>query len=237
MDKRELPSGISTLKCLEDATGAFSGYLLSYIETLNKYISHQRRVSTLRFERATLIKYVKKLRFFNEQLTRMKLVESVRWKEEPLTSVVSLIASFFIRCLEVIDLLNYYLTQALKNETISKTLNYDLVVSLECVAAVELTYRHFVKFTQWMLESLDLQDPTLTVEVLQFARKCAQEDGLDVEETEDILLQEVGIVGNAKEYEDLLVEWCKVLLDQKSALSEAFEMELIRWAEVFEARK
>ncbi|CEP60963.1 She2p LALA0_S02e03664g [Lachancea lanzarotensis] len=226
-----------TLRHLQNASNAFSDYLNAYIEALNKYIGHQRRVSTLRFERATLIKHVKKLRFFNEQLTALNLLEASRYRNGSLDTVVSSLASFFIRCLEMVDLLNYYLTQALKNETISKTLNNDLVVSDPCIVVLENVYRHFVKFTQWMLEAINLHDVTLTIEVLQFARKCAQEDGLNVEETSDILLQEVGIVEDIHEYRDLLKEWCTVLCSQQKELTQAFDLETERWSQVFEQRK
>ncbi|SCU92411.1 LAFA_0F10242g1_1 [Lachancea sp. 'fantastica'] len=227
----------ATLRHLQNASNAFSEYLNAYIEALNKYIGHQRRVSTLRFERATLIKHVKKLRFFNEQLVAMNLSQEERFQDNSLELVVSSFGSFFIRCLEVIDLLNYYLTQALKNETISKTLNKDLVVSDPCIVVIENVYRHFVKFTQWMLEAINLHDATLTIEVLQFARKCAQEDGIDTEETSDILLQEVGIVEDTFEYTLLLEEWCMVLDGQHEDLTRAFDLETERWSQIFEQRK
>ncbi|KAM3163418.1 SWI5-dependent HO expression protein 2 [Lachancea thermotolerans] len=236
MKNASFPANENVLKSLQLAIQSYSNYLSSYIDALNKYISHQRRVSTLRFERATLIKYVKKLRFFNEELMSMDMVQQYRGGNLIKTAVCSL-ASFFIRCLEVMDLLNYYLTQSLKNETISKTLNRDLVVSEDCVVFLESTYRHYVKFTQWMLEALDIHDATLTVEVLQFARKCAKEDGLDLEETDDILLQEVGVVSSASEYQELLDEWCLVLSEQYMGLTKAFEAETTRWSEIFEGRK
>ncbi|SCU90040.1 LANO_0D07360g1_1 [Lachancea nothofagi CBS 11611] len=233
MKRQSIVGEEKTLKSLQKASEAYSAYLSSYVEALNKYIGHQRRISTLRFERATLIKYVKKLRFFNEELASLDLLHDPKTLE----FTVSSLASSFIRCLEVVDLLNYYLTQALKNETISKTLNYDLIVGESCVAFIDNTYRHFVKFTQWMLEALDIHDPTLTIEVLQFARKCAREDGLNIEDTEDILLQEVGIVDGIAEYQYLLDEWCTVLSEQVKFLNEAFEVETVRWSKVFETRK
>ncbi|SCV01628.1 LAME_0G17480g1_1 [Lachancea meyersii CBS 8951] len=237
MNNYRLSNDQTTLQHLENASNAFSEYLTAYIETLNKYIGHQRRVSTLRFERATLIKHVKKLRFFNEQLATGDLWQDNRYRNGNLGFVVSSLASFFIRCLEVVDLLNYYLTQALKNETISKTLNNDLVVSDLCIAVIENSYRHYVKYTQWMLEAINLHDPTLTIEVLQFARKCAKEDGLNVEETDDILLQEVDIVGDIHEYRYLLDEWCMVLSVQRQELTRVFELETERWSQVFEPKK
>ncbi|CUS20679.1 LAQU0S01e12156g1_1 [Lachancea quebecensis] len=236
MKSVSFPANENILKSLQLAVQSYSNYLSSYIDALNKYISHQRRVSTLRFERATLIKYVKKLRFFNEELMNMDVAQQFRGENFLKTAVCSL-ASFFIRCLEVMDLLNYYLTQSLKNETISKTLNRDLVVSEGCVVFLESTYRHYVKFTQWMLEALDIHDATLTVEVLQFARKCAKEDGLDLEETDDILLQEVGVVSSASEYQELLDEWCLVLSEQYMSLTKAFEAETTHWSDIFEGRK
>ena len=55
-----------TCELVEQILALLSRYLSSYIHVLNKFISHLRRVATLRFERTTLIKFVKKLRFYND---------------------------------------------------------------------------------------------------------------------------------------------------------------------------
>ncbi|SCW00688.1 LAFE_0C09758g1_1 [Lachancea fermentati] len=226
----------TVLKSLQVAAQTYSNYISAYIDVLNKYIGHQRRVSTLRFERATLIKFVKKLRFFNEYLYTLDYVE-IESGDKNLVRIVTSLASFFIRCLEMLDLLNYYLTQSLKNETISKTLNKDLTVSEDCIAYIEDTYRHFVKFTQWMVESLNLKSADLSVEIVQFARKCAKEDGLNTEDTEEILLQEINLVSDVDEYQELLDEWCRLLTEKYMTLNAAFENEATYWSEVFDHRK
>ncbi|SCV00454.1 LAMI_0G05160g1_1 [Lachancea mirantina] len=219
---------------LTNAARRFSRYISLYVDVLNKYIGYQRRVSTLRFERATLIKYVKKLRFLNEHLIDVEFSE---WIGNDLASTAASLGTYLIRCLEILDLLNFYLTQSLRNETISKTLNENLVFSGECIVVMETTYQHYVKFTQWMLESLGLEDQDLTIEVIQFARKCAKEDEVDLEKTDDILLQEVDRVRDADEYHELLKEWDQVLLDRLQLLREDFDAESDRWQTFFEARR
>ena len=56
------------LQSVDEIKKVYFTYISHYIDYLNGIISLQRRVSTLRFERMTLIKYVKKLRFLNEML-------------------------------------------------------------------------------------------------------------------------------------------------------------------------
>lgn len=222
----------SLAKSLQVIAQTHSNYISSYIDLLNKYIGYQRRVSTLRFERSTLIKYVKKLRFFNEYLFELELEKSGSLRE-----TIAPLASFLIRYLELVDILNYYLTQSLKNEIISKTLNERLVLSNECIALIDNTYRHFVKFTQWMVESLEMTQQDLQIEVVQFARRCATEDGINVEESDDILLQEVAVVSDEEEYQHLLEEWSHLLMEKYLILHKSYDDTVSHWHEVFDTRR
>ncbi|AEY96674.1 FAEL307Cp [Eremothecium gossypii FDAG1] len=224
------------LQLTEEVIQEQANYISRYIDFLNKYINYQRKVSTLRFERATLIKYVKKLRFLNDFLYTYNA--DVNMITEPLQKLVRPLGSFFIRYLEIIDLLNYYLTQSLRNETISKTLNQDLVLSQECIAMADKTYRVYVKFVQWFIESSSsVTTGDLTMEIVQFTRKCAVEDGIDLGETDDVLLQEVQLVTSSEEFEDLLEKWQQVLHFQCADLDDIFNDNIRHWSELFDKKK
>ncbi|AAS52377.1 AEL307Cp [Eremothecium gossypii ATCC 10895] len=224
------------LQLTEEVIQEQANYISRYIDFLNKYINYQRKVSTLRFERATLIKYVKKLRFLNDFLYTYNA--DVNMITEPLQKLVRPLGSFFIRYLEIIDLLNYYLTQSLRNETISKTLNQDLVLSQECIAMADKTYRVYVKFVQWFIESSSsVTTGDLTMEIVQFTRKCAVEDGIDLGETDDVLLQEVQLVTSSEEFEDLLEKWQQVLHFQCADLDDTFNDNIRHWSELFDKKK
>ncbi|AGO10205.1 AaceriAEL307Cp [[Ashbya] aceris (nom. inval.)] len=224
------------LQLTEEVIQEQANYISRYIDFLNKYINYQRKVSTLRFERATLIKYVKKLRFLNDFLYTYNA--DVNMITEPLQKLVRPLGSFFIRYLEIIDLLNYYLTQSLRNETISKTLNQDLVLSQECIAMADKTYRVYVKFVQWFIESSSsVTTGDLTMEIVQFTRKCAVEDGIDLGETDDVLLQEVQLVTSSEEFEDLLEKWQQVLHFQCADLDDTFNDNVKHWSELFDKKK
>ncbi|AET40499.1 She2p Ecym_6105 [Eremothecium cymbalariae DBVPG len=224
------------LELTEQVLQQQASYISRYIDFLNKYINYQRKVTTLRFERATLIKYVKKLRFLNDFLYNYKPDFSTIGN--PLQNLVKPLGSFFIRYLEIIDLLNYYLTQSLRSETISKTLNQDLVLSPGSIAMVDKTYRVYVKFVQWFIESSSsVTTGDLTMEVVQFTRKCAMEDGIDLGETDDVLLQEVQLVTSSEEFEDLLDKWKQVLSFQCTDLDDTFNENVKHWSQLFDKRK
>lgn len=213
-----------------------SCYISSYIEILNKIIGYQRKISTLRFERATLIKYVKKLRFLNDFYHNWETYKS-ELNNQSLFDRIRSLGSFAIRYLELLDILNYYVTQSLKNETISKTLNYDLILTDDTIANMDDTYRMFVKFTQWMVESLELNQSDLTLEIVQFTRKCAFEDGVDLEDTNDILLQEVALVADSQEYGSLLTDWSIILDENLRKLQTSFDIEVDRWSNLFDQKR
>ncbi|CCK68284.1 She2p KNAG_0A06230 [Huiozyma naganishii CBS 8797] len=225
---------------LERAIGTFSNYLSGNIHVLNKFIGHLRRVGVLKYERTTIIKFVKKLRFFNDTLLQYKqsLFNEVKIGTSLTQSVIP-VGSFFIKALEVMDLLNFFFTQSLQREIISKTLNFDLTLEESCILTIEDAYNHFVKYTQWMLESLGQTDILLRLEVITFALKCAeQDDGVEQEvNTDNIFLQEVIVVEDEQQYNELAGAWDSVLRDKISAL----ESELLKasndWHEKFGKRK
>lgn len=215
---------------LTNTSELFSDYISSYVHFLNKFIGHLRRVASLRFERNTLIKFVKKLRFLNESLASYGISDRMAiYNENNFAEAVIPLASFYLKCIELFDILDFYLTKPLQNEIISKTLNKDLCLSDECIVAIDDTYNHFVKFTQWMVESLEIEDPLLQIEVVQFARKCAVADNVDIDETSNILLQEVEPVADAAEYEELSSKWASVLEAKLQALQATYDDEMGQW--------
>lgn len=213
----------------------FSEYLSSYIHVLNKFISHLRRVGTLRFERTTLIKFVKKLRFFNDTLFEFNLQSIYQFNEgsNSLYNAIKQFAMYFDKVLEVMDVLNFYLTQSLQKEIISKTLNTSLTLTDESILAIDDAYNHFVKYTQWMIESLGNHNNLLDLEVIRFTIKCAEEDGTDLETTDNIFLQEVIEVDNVEEYCTLTLQWSEVLNTKVNALKESFNELSNKWHEKF----
>lgn len=223
---------------LHEISNIISKYLSDYVHFLNKFIGHLRRVSSLRFERTTLIKYVKKLRFLNDVLNSYDILQDLEVNEKTdLTDVIKPLASFYLKCMELLDILNFYLTQPLQKEILSKTLNSDLNLPDECIFAIEDTYNHFVKFTQWMVESLNIDNPLLQIEVVQFTRKCAIEDNIDMDDTNDIFLQEVVPVTDAEEYDHLSKEWASVLHSKMATLENDFNDVLAEWQNKFEKKK
>lgn len=230
-------SGSTTCDNLRQISDIFSKYISSYVHFLNKFIGHLRRVASLRFERTTLIKFVKKLRFLNEALIKYDISGRITdFDGLEFAKTIEPLASFYLKCIEMFDILNFYLTQPLQKEIISKTLNSDLNLSDGCIFAIEDTYNHFVKFTQWMIESLQIEDPLLQIEVVQFARKCAVEDNIDIDETGDIFLQEVVPVTDAEEYDQLSSEWALVLQDKLATLETQFDDVMARWQDKFDRK-
>lgn len=226
------------LGILKGHTTVFSKYLSCYIHTLNKFIGFLRKVSSLRFERTALIKYVKKLRFINDSLTAYNFdAEFSDPYNTHLDEAVKPLASFLLKSIELLDLLNYFLTQPLQKEIISKTLNNELTLSEECIVAVEDTYNHFVKFAQWMIESLQIENTFFQIEVVQFTRKCAIEDGIDLENTDNIFLQEVVPVADTEEYEVIAEEWAHILDDKTLNLEAKFNENVINWQNKFDKKK
>ncbi|CAB4257128.1 similar to Saccharomyces cerevisiae YKL130C SHE2 RNA-binding protein that binds specific mRNAs and interacts with She3p [Maudiozyma barnettii] len=213
----------------------YSDYLSSHIHVLNKFISHMRRVSTLRFERTTLIKYVKKLRFFNDVLIEYDLTKSGAYNDNigGLSEGIKPIGMYLEKILEILDLLNFYLTQSLQKEIISKTLNEDLTLTESSIVAINDTYNHFVKYTQWMIDSLGIKSDLLQLEVIKFALKCAEEDGTDMEETENIFLHQVMPVNNEGEYALLTDQWSSVLEGKLDILKNEYASLADKWHEKF----
>lgn len=213
----------------------FSEYLSNHIHVLNKYISHIRRVSTLRFERTTLIKYVKKLRFFNDVLIEYDVSQITKYNNRSggLPEAIKPIAMYLEKILEVLDLMNFYLTQSLQKEIISKTLNDDLTFTKSSIIAIDDTYNHFVKYTQWMVESLGHKNELVQLEVIKFALKCAEEDGTNLEETDNIFLQQVIPVSDEYEYATLTAQWAGVLEMKLDTLKNEYGLLAEKWHEQF----
>lgn len=227
------------LKILGQHIEVFSKYLSCYIHALNKFIGFLRKVSSLRFERTVLIKYVKKLRFINDSLTCYTFADenSLVIQHGQLQDAVKPLASFLLKSIELLDLLNYFLTQPLQKEIISKTLNNDLNLSEECVVSIEDTYNHFVKFAQWMVESLQIENTFFQIEVVQFTKKCAVEDGVDLENTDNIFLQQVVPVADTEEYESIAEEWAHILTEKTLQLEDSFNENVTNWQTKFEKKK
>ncbi|CCD25019.1 She2p NDAI_0E02030 [Naumovozyma dairenensis CBS 421] len=205
-------------------------YVTHNIQLLNKFIGHMRRVSTLRFERTTLIKFVKKLRFYNESLQNINIKEYTSAHDD-LSFIVVFFGSFSIKFLETLDLLKYFFTESLQKEILSKTLNSDLTLSSETILNMDITYNHFVKFTQWMIESINLQNNLLSLEIIEFTLKCAAEDGTSPEETDNIFLQQVATVEDEEEYQYLMDQWSQVLREKVQVLEDSFEVDAAVWQE------
>lgn len=219
----------------------FSQYLSSQIHVLNKFISHLRRVGALTYERTNLIKFVKKLRYFNDCLQYSKnTIFQDTHIGDPLEAAVVPIASEFAKILEIMDLLKFVFTNSLQKEIISKTLNFDLTISDECIEVIEDTYKIFVKYTQWMLESIDAQTNLTCLEVVSSALKFAAEDQEDADnggETDNIFVQEIIQVGNSVEYCTLTADWDKVLRAKLIGLEIQFENATANWQEKFAKKK
>ncbi|EDO19617.1 hypothetical protein Kpol_1018p156 [Vanderwaltozyma polyspora DSM 70294] len=227
-----------TLKDIfEQIKEVFSTYISSYVHILNKFIGILRKVSTMRFERSTLIKYVKKLRFFNETLLNYEFPLLTSSDITTVRLQVKAIGSFFIKFLEMQDILNYYLTQSVQNEVISKTLNYKLNFPDAAIERIEDSYNHFVKFTQWMMQSLLIDDELSQIEVIQFSIKCAVEDNVDLTQTTNIFLQEVAPVESLAEYMELSEEWVAILKDLIARMENEFSLAVVQWTEATEKKK
>lgn len=231
------PAAVIVL-CRQDISSMFSRYISNYVHFLNKFIGHLRRVGSLKFERTALIKFVKKLRFLHESLISFNVTTGIADPSSgDLRQANVPLASFCLKCLELMDVLNFYLTQPLQKEIISKTLNTDLTLSEDCIAGIEDTYNHFVKYTQWTIESLGIDDPLLHIEVVQFARKCAVEDNINMEETGDIFLQEVETVDDEEEYVNLSSEWTNVLGSKLDTLQVYYDDVMMHWQDKFDRKK
>lgn len=225
---------------VEQILDLLARYLSSYIHVLNKFISHLRRVATLRFERTTLIKFVKKLRFYNDCVLNYNASDFINeGKDEsgsdsdPLDKVILPVASMFVKCVETFDLLNYYLTQSLQKEIISKTLNEDLTLTTESILAIDDSYNHFVKFSQWMIESLRIGSNLLDLEVVQFVIKCADEDGTNTGETDNIFLQEIVPVNSEDEFHSLAAAWHSILDGKLNNMDQEFDVVATKWHDKF----
>ncbi|CCH59720.1 hypothetical protein TBLA_0B09050 [Henningerozyma blattae CBS 6284] len=223
------------LQAYEKSTLTFSKYLSSYVTVLNKYISVLGKASTLKNERSTLIKYVKKLRFFNDCIVRFDIREESANRN--IQHLITIIGSFFIKYLEIIDLLNYFFTQSLQNEILTKTLNSKLLLPPSAIKSIEDSHNHFVKFAQWIIESINFDSSLLQLEVIQFNLRIAIEDKVDLADTDNIFLQEVIAVESEDEYVKLILQWTDILGEKVSTLNAQFHGASNQWQECVEPKK
>lgn len=225
----------------ESIIEAFSKYLSLYIHVLNRFINHLRRVGSLKYERTNLIKFVKKLRHFNDTL---QIIQNNIYEDahvgDPLGKSVVYISTNFVKILEVIDLLNFIFTSSLQKEIVSKTLNFDLTLSEECISSIEDTYKVFVKYTQWMLESIGVEMPSTQLEVVSTALKYAAEDQENENfdgETDNIFVQEIMEVKDSIEYLSLTTDWDAILRTHMKRLETEFDNMADKWQEKFGKKK
>lgn len=225
----------------ESIIEAFSKYLSLYIHVLNRFINHLRRVGSLKYERTNLIKFVKKLRHFNDtlQMIQNNIYEDAH-VSDPLEKSIVYMASNFVKLLEVIDLLNFIFTSSLQKEIISKTLNFDLTLCEECISSIEDTYKVFVKYTQWMVESIGVENPSIQLEVVSTALKYAAEDQENENydgETDNIFVQEIMEVEDSIEYLKLTHDWDIILRSHIKRLETEFDDAANKWQEKFGKKK
>lgn len=228
------------VESMDKVAKIFSAYLSSYIHVLNKYINNLRRVTSLKNERSVMIKYVKKLRFYNDTLlsTDMRMLQANYAGEAPdLAENIETFIGYMVKVVETVDLLNYFLTQPMQKEVIAKTLNYDLGFPNEVVPVIEDTYNYFVKFTQWAAESLSIDNPFLAIEIVEFTLRCAEEDNEGFEDTDNIFLQEVIPVTSSEEYEQVASQWSDVLAEKLDALNIEFEKITDNWHKLYNKSK
>ncbi|KAL3229019.1 SWI5-dependent HO expression protein 2 [Nakaseomyces bracarensis] len=228
------------VESMDKVAKIFSAYLSSYIHVLNKYINNLRRVTSLRNERAVMIKYVKKLRFYNDTLlsTDMRMLQANYAGEAPdLAGNIETFIGYLVKVVETIDLVNYFLTQPLQKEIIAKTLNVDLAFPGTVVPIMEDTYNYFVKFTQWSAESLSIDNPFLAIEVVEFTLRCAEEDQDGLGDTDNIFLQEIIPVQSSEEYEQVAAQWADVLAEKLDILNAEYELITDQWHKLYNKTK
>ena len=212
----------SLLESLQEMITAHSCYLSEYINLLNRYINFIKKVSSLKNERASLIKFVKKLRYLNNYYTFNEkivvLAEDEQLEDIPLIPIIRRVCSYNIKVLEILDILNFQVTQSIKNEILSKTLNYNIIFDDQFVKIMEDTFRVFIKFNQWMFESLEITgcdmnalDSSLSIDLIDVATKCALDDGIDLEQSSDIILQQVETCSTEEEYLITMNEWIDII--------------------------
>ncbi|CDO95923.1 unnamed protein product [Kluyveromyces dobzhanskii CBS 2104] len=240
MAKCRLAISEKILESVLELVSTYSHYISRYVDYLNSLIAVQRRASSLRFERVTLIKYVKKLRFMADALHNWSFDDVNGLSGKQLKEVINPLGSYLIKVFEIVDLLNFYISQPMRGETISKTLNESLVVSEATIVCINDTYRIYIKGIQWLIESItedNRRHPHLSMELIEFTRKCAIEDEVDFTASEDILLQDVALVESEDEYIELLHDWSLILMQKQAELWELFNNDSSKWTAVAKPAK
>lgn len=250
---------LDTYNAISELLLSHSVYISTYIQLLNKYINLIKRVSTLKNERNLLIKFVKKLRFFNNYYYFKELIyvpETVNKNEYKILesnfseissnlqelqaekdllqkiaigvldkegfqsgasigSILNRIITSNCKLLEVIEILNFLLTNFLKNEIITKTLNDRLVLSEELNKTMSHVYCIFIKFNQWIIEALKLDNMNgnLDIELLELVIKNDANSNINIQLSEDdaLLLQEVDECVDISEFSTIVWQWCDVI--------------------------
>lgn len=222
---KDLPIGVDLRATLGKNIDVFIRFIDTYIGFFNKFIGFLRRQQCLRFERSNLIKYTKKMRFIANSLAsfKIKLEENNLHNVNNINQTISLVGSQYLKYMEILDLLCYYLTQPLKNEIMSKLLNQNYILKQECINIFEDTNNHMLKFVQWFMESLNIDSAFYKDEVIQFSKKWAEEDGVDLESTANIFLQDIIEIEDENEYNELLLQWTDILEVKIAVLESNFD--------------
>lgn len=259
LDLRDSNIDLDTYNAISELLLSHSVYISTYIQLLNKYINLIKRVSTLKNERNLLIKFVKKLRFFNNYYYFKELIyvpETINKNEFKILestfsevssnlqelqaekdliqkiaiealdeegfqsgasvgSILTRIVTSNCKLLEVIEILNFLLTNFLKNEINSKTLNEKLVLSEEINKTMSHVYCIFIKFNQWIIEALKLDNinGNLDIELLEMVIKNDVNSNINIQLSEDdaLLLQEVDECVDVSEFSTIVWQWCDVI--------------------------
>ncbi|KAL6926105.1 hypothetical protein ACO0SA_002429 [Hanseniaspora valbyensis] len=250
---------LNTYNSIAELLLSHSVYISTYIQLLNKYINLIKKVSSLKNERNLLIKFVKKLRFFNnyyyfkeliyvpeniekseykilnqtfselsinlqelqdeKQLLQQKTIEQFHDDDfKPSVSIGSILTRIVTsnsKLLELIEILNFIITNSLKNEIMSKTLNEKLLISDELNTTISHVYCIFIKFNQWMIEALkiDNSNGNLDIELLELVVKNDTNNNMHIKLSEDdeLLLQEVDECVDISEFNTIIWQWCDVI--------------------------
>ncbi|OBA28743.1 hypothetical protein HANVADRAFT_51208 [Hanseniaspora valbyensis NRRL Y-1626] len=250
---------LNTYNSIAELLLSHSVYISTYIQLLNKYINLIKKVSSLKNERNLLIKFVKKLRFFNNYYYFKELIyvpENIEKSEykilnqtfselsnnlqelqdekqllqqktfeqfhddgfKPNVSIGSIlirIVTSNTKLLELIEILNFIITNSLKNEIMSKTLNEKLLISDELNTTISHVYCIFIKFNQWIIEALkiDNSNGNLDIELLELVGKNDTNNNMHIKLSEDdeLLLQEVDECVDISEFNTIIWQWCDVI--------------------------
>ncbi|XBW37231.1 hypothetical protein QEN19_002814 [Hanseniaspora menglaensis] len=250
---------LETYNSISELLLSHSVYISTYIQLLNKYINLIKKASSLKNERNLLIKFVKKLRFFNNyyyfkeliyvpenldhsvfKILQTSFIESSSNLQElqsekdllqqitienfqnenfkskvTLETILTRVVLSNNKLLEVIEILNFVITNTLKNEVMSKTLNENLTISDNLNKTMSHVYCIFVKFNQWITEALKLENSNgnMDNELLELVlRNETNNTGNNIlSEDDELLLQEIDECQNVGEFNQIVWQWCDII--------------------------